>query len=66
MQLQIAVLTKAFVRGRSARWSGTAELLQPIMIAFNISGVAGSLLALAAMLLVTVRRSLASALHPEA
>ena len=66
MQLHIAVLIKAAVRDRSARWSGAVELLQPAMIAFNVSGVAGSLLALAGMLVVTARRGLASVLHQEA
>ena len=66
MQLHIAVRTKAFVRNRSSYWNGAVELLQPVMIAFNISGVAGSLLALAGMLAVAVRGRLVLVLHQQA
>jgi hypothetical protein len=66
MQLHIAAQIKAFVREGSVCWNGAVELLQPVMIAFNISGVAGSLLALAGMLTVAARRGLVAALHQEA
>ncbi len=66
MQLHIAVRTKAFVRDGSVRWNGAVELLQPVMIAFNVSGVAGSLFALAGMLTVAARRGLVLALHQGA
>jgi hypothetical protein len=66
MQLHVTVLIKAVVRDRSARWSGAVELLQPVIIAFNISGVVGSVFALTGVLAVAVRRGLASALHDAA
>ena len=66
MQLHTAVRTKSFVRSRSVRWNGAVEFLQPVMIAFNVSGVAGSLLALAGVLVVAARRGLVLALHQEA
>jgi hypothetical protein len=66
MQLHIVMQAKAYVRDGYARWSGVVELLQPVMIAVNVSGVAGSLLALAGMLAVTARRGLAAALHDAA
>jgi hypothetical protein len=66
MYLHIAVRTKAFVRKRSVRWNGAVQLVQPVMIAYNVSGVAGSLLALAGMLAVAARGRLVLALHQEA
>jgi hypothetical protein len=66
MQLRIALRTQTFVRSGSARWNDAVELLQPVIIGFNISGVTGSLLAMAGLLVIATRRGLMSALHQGA
>jgi hypothetical protein len=60
MQLRITPPTKTFMRSPFACWRAGAEMLQPPIIAFNISGVTGSLFAMAGMLVIAARRRLMS------
>lgn len=66
MQLHIALPIQAFVQSGSTRWNGAVEFLQPVIIAFNVSGMAGSLLAVAGLLAVAASRGLMSVLDQGA
>jgi len=63
MQLRTAMLIKAYARGGTARWNSAVQLLQPAITAYNLSGVAGSLLAVAGLLTAAAHRQLIAALR---
>lgn len=66
MQLRTALPTQTVSRGGSDRWDGAVEFLQPAIFALNISGIAGSLLAVAGLLAVAATRAIMSALQQSA
>jgi hypothetical protein len=65
MQLDIAFLTNTITRVRATHRRSSLEVLQLVVLAFNISGVAGSLFTVAGLLAVAARRGLLLAMHQE-